>query len=69
MRVGDRLLSQLESGIVDQRALYWYERDQLESAQASVVWTGQMDVASIPNQTVTTLVPIRDMLRDQAPGA
>ncbi|MEY4880408.1 MAG: hypothetical protein RJB62_1877 [Pseudomonadota bacterium] len=43
MRVGDRLLSQLESGIVDQRALYWYERDQLESAQASVVWTGQMD--------------------------
>jgi len=69
LRVGDRLLSQLETGIVDQRALYWYERETLENYQASVVWEGQMGVGSIPNHDVSTLIPIRDMMGDQRPGA
>jgi uncharacterized protein YfaS (alpha-2-macroglobulin family) len=69
MRVGDRLLTQLETGIINQQSLYWYERERLENEQAATVWTGQMDVAVIPNQSVTTLIPIREMMNGQPPGA
>lgn len=69
MRVGDRLLTQLETGIIDQQQLYWYERSRLENEQAATIWSGQMDVAVVPNQSVTTLIPIREMIEDQPPGA
>ncbi len=69
IRVGDRLLSQIESGTVDQTTLYSYDETQLESQQGSVVWKGEMDVANVKNDTVVTLVPIRDMLKDEKPGA
>ncbi|HTO40388.1 MAG TPA: alpha-2-macroglobulin, partial [Rhizomicrobium sp.] len=69
IRVGDRLLSQLESGVLDQTALYRWDEQQLENNQGSTVWTGTMEVASQPNGTVTTLIPVNSVLKDKPPGA
>ena len=63
MRVGDRLLSQLQTGVVDQREFYDYERNNIENEQGQVVWTGQMNVLdNRRNDEATTAVPA-------APGA
>ena len=69
IRVGDRLLSQIESGTVDQTTLYSWKNSDLESSQGTLVWTGAMDIANSKNDTVVTLIPIRDMLRGKPPGA
>jgi len=69
IRVGDRLLSQIESGVVDQTTLYSWDESQLENNQGSVVWTGTMDVANVKNDTVVTLIPIRNILNAKKPGA
>ncbi|HWA30285.1 MAG TPA: MG2 domain-containing protein, partial [Rhizomicrobium sp.] len=69
IRVGDRLLSQIESGTVDQTTLYSYDESQLEDNQGSLVWTGTMDVANVKNDSVVTLIPIRDILKGKPPGA
>ena len=69
LRVGDRLLSQLETGVVDQTSLYGWDQNQIQTAQGSLIWSGEMDVAVSKNEAVTTLIPLRDMLKTQAPGA
>ena len=69
IRVGDRLLSQIESGTVDQTTLYSYDEQTIENNQGSVVWSGTMDVANIKNDSVVTLIPIRDILNGKPPGA
>ena len=69
IRVGDRLLSQIESGVVDQTTLYSWDADQLENNQGSVVWTGTMDVDSVKNASVVTLIPIATILKNRKPGA
>ncbi|MGH6871129.1 MAG: alpha-2-macroglobulin family protein [Rhizomicrobium sp.] len=69
IRVGDRLLSQIESGTVDETTLYSYDEQQLENQQGSVVWKGTMDVANVKNDSVVTLIPIHDMLKNEQPGA
>lgn len=68
LRVGDRLLSQLETGIVDQGSLYGWDQNQIQTAQGSVLWQGEMDVALSKNEAVTTLIPLRDMIKTRAPG-
>ncbi|MBN9557482.1 MAG: alpha-2-macroglobulin family protein [Alphaproteobacteria bacterium] len=69
IRVGDRLLSQLESGVLDQTALYRWNEEQIADNQGSTVWTGSMDVASTRNESVVTLIPIDQVLKDRKPGA
>jgi len=69
IRVGDRLLSQIESGVVDQTTLYSWDETQLENNQGSVVWSGAMDVSNVKNDSVVTLIPIRDLLNGKKPGA
>ena len=69
VRVGDRLLSQIESGVVDQTTLYSYDETQLENNQGQIVWSGAMDVRNIKNDSVVTLIPIRDILKGKPPGA
>ena len=69
IRVGDRLLSQIESGTVDQTTLYSWKDSDLENSQGTLVWSGAMDVANIKNDSVVTLVPIRDILKGKPPGA
>jgi uncharacterized protein YfaS (alpha-2-macroglobulin family) len=72
IRVGDRLLSQIESGTVDETTLYSWDATQLQDNQGSVVWSGTMDVANpdnIKNESVVTLVPIDKILKDKKPGA
>ena len=69
IRVGDRLLSQIESGTVDQTTLYSWKDSDLENSQGTLVWSGSMDVANVKNDSVVTLVPIRDILKGKPPGA
>lgn len=69
IRVGDRLLSQIESGTVDQTTLYSWKNSDLEESQGTLVWSGTMDVANVKNDSVVTLVPIREILKGKAPGA
>ena len=65
IRVGDRLLSQIESGVVDETTLYSYDQTQLENSQGAVVWSGTMDVANVKNDSVVTLIPIHDILKNK----
>jgi uncharacterized protein YfaS (alpha-2-macroglobulin family) len=69
IRVGDRLLSQIESGLVDRTTLYSWDEDQLETNQGQVIWTGSMDIDSVQNASVVTLIPIADILKNRKPGA
>ena len=69
VRVGDRLLSQIENGVVDETSLYSYDQTQLENSQGTAVWSGTMDVANVKNDTVVTLIPIRQILKNKQPGA
>jgi hypothetical protein len=70
IRVGARLLSQLQTGVVDQRQFYSYEANQVEDEQGAVIWEGQMDVPpSFKNQSATVLFPLRKALEGKkGPG-
>lgn len=68
LRVSDRLVSQLQSGLIDQRVLYGYDEEQLQENQASLVWEGEMAVAARKNQTVTTVFPIAKAIQSAKPG-
>ena len=69
IRVGDRLLSQIETGTIDQTQLYGWDEKQLENNQGVLVWQGSMAVNNIKNDTVVTQIPIRDLLKGKKPGA
>jgi len=69
IRVGDRLLSQIETGTIDQTQLYGWDEKQLENNQGVLVWQGSMAVANVKNDTVVTQIPIRDLLKGDKPGA
>ncbi|MDR3527324.1 MAG: hypothetical protein P4L57_08585, partial [Rhizomicrobium sp.] len=69
IRVGDRLLSQIESGTVDETTLYSWGANEIQNNQGSLVWQGTMDVANIKNDTVVTLIPIESLLKNRKPGA
>ncbi len=69
IRVGDRLLSQLQSGLLDSRVLYGWDVQQIESQRGRVVWDGTLSVAAVRNRSVRTLFPIREALSDAQPGA
>ncbi len=70
VRVGDRLLSQLQTGVVDQREFYDYERNTLEDEQGQVVWTGQLTVPNNRrNDEAITLFPLRRALKEKQAGA
>jgi uncharacterized protein YfaS (alpha-2-macroglobulin family) len=69
IRVGDRLLSQIESGTVDETTLYSWGAHEIENNQGSLVWQGTMDVANVKNDTVVTLIPIDQLLKNKKPGA
>ncbi|HWA03779.1 MAG TPA: alpha-2-macroglobulin [Rhizomicrobium sp.] len=69
IRVGDRLLSQIESGVVDETTLYSWKGNDLENSQGKLVFEGTMDVNAVKNDSVVTLIPIRSILKDGKPGA
>lgn len=68
IRVGDRLLSQLRSGIVDERETYPYDAEQVENEQGSLVWSGRLKTDGPRNVPITTAFPIRDVLEAREPG-
>ncbi|MFO1248568.1 MAG: alpha-2-macroglobulin [Alphaproteobacteria bacterium] len=69
IRVGDRLLSQIETGTIDNTTLYTWDAKQLQDNQGKLVWQGNMAVDNVKNDSVTTLIPIHDLLKGQKPGA
>jgi len=69
IRVGDRLLSQIETGTVDNTTLYGWDVNQLRDNQGTLVWQGVMPVDNVKNDSVVTLIPIRDLLKGKKPGA
>jgi len=70
VRVGDRLLAQLRTGVIDQREFYQYERNTIEDEQGQIIWEGQLTVPNNRrNDEVTTLFPLRRALKDKNPGA
>lgn len=70
IRVGDRLLSQLQTGVVDQREFYEYDRDAIENQQGQLVWEGQLSVPNNRrNDEAMTLFPLRTALKQTLPGA
>lgn len=69
IRVGDRLLTQIQTGLLDETSLYLYDERRLSEDQGALVWSGEMDVTLSRNEAVTTLVPIRTILTPNKPGA
>jgi alpha-2-macroglobulin len=69
IRVGDRLLSQIESGAVDETTLYSWSAQEIENNQGQMVWSGTVSVKNVHNDSVVTLIPIGDTLKDRKPGA
>ena len=68
IRVGDRLLSQIESGTVDETSLYSWSANEIENSQGSLLWQGSVEVANVKNDTVVTLIPIDNVLKNKKPG-
>ncbi|MDZ4739678.1 MAG: alpha-2-macroglobulin [Alphaproteobacteria bacterium] len=70
IRVGDRLLSQLQTGVVDQREFYEYDRQAIENEQGQLVWEGQLLVPNNRrNDEAVTLFPLRKALQATQAGA
>lgn len=68
LRVGDRLLSQLSQGLVDETQLYSWSTDSIENEMGALAWKGTMDVEGAKNATVTTLIPLRDAIKGKKAG-
>ena len=68
LRVGDRLLAQLERGLIDQTNLYSYDAWDLENESGEQVWDGQMVVKGQKNETVKTIFDIREAVTEWKPG-
>lgn len=69
IRVGDRLLSQISTGSVDETTLYSWGAQEIENNQGSLIWQGTMDVSGPKNDSVVTLIPIDKLLKNRKPGA
>jgi uncharacterized protein YfaS (alpha-2-macroglobulin family) len=69
IRVGDRLLSQITSDVVDQTSLYSWSDTSIQDNQGKLIWSGTMDVQNVKNDNVVTLIPINQILKDKQPGA
>ncbi|MGH6981711.1 MAG: alpha-2-macroglobulin family protein, partial [Stellaceae bacterium] len=69
MRVPDRLLSQISSDAFTQRQSYRWGVQEWENQKAATLWQGEMTVTSKPNETATTLFPLRDVLKYKKPCA
>ncbi len=67
-RVSDRnLLRSIQEGYFN-RPLGGYELDRFTGEVAQEVWTGTGEVRSELNRTMTTRLPLGDVLKDQPPG-
>jgi alpha-2-macroglobulin len=68
MRVPARLLTQIPITTFTQRQAYSWDVQSLKDQQAAVLWQGEMTVASKPNESVTTLFPLSQVIKDTKPG-
>ncbi|MGH6988869.1 MAG: alpha-2-macroglobulin family protein, partial [Stellaceae bacterium] len=68
LRVPARLLSQIPLANFTERQVYGWDVESLKNQQAAVLWHGEMSVAAKPNQSVTTLFPLTEIIKDKKPG-
>src|SRR5215469_824266 len=47
IRVGDRLLSQIQSDVVDETSLYSWTDNEIETSQGKLIWEGTLDVQNV----------------------
>jgi len=67
-RINDRnLVDQLQRGSIGHTLSAW-EVEQLESVDGEKLWSGSIDLEAPRNRTVTTVVPVQEVLGDPAPG-
>jgi len=45
-----------------------YEIDEIVNRTGSLVWQGEMAISGERNRTVTTAIPLKDLLREKGPG-
>ncbi|HYM30973.1 MAG TPA: alpha-2-macroglobulin, partial [Candidatus Cybelea sp.] len=65
-RIGDRNLARSAFGRNSKGEPYYYNPD---SSVAAPVWTGEMPIASVHNERVTTIIPLADVIKTRRPGA
>ncbi len=68
-RVGDRLLALMRADMVDEKQVYRYRENELESAQGKLVWRGRQPVQNQRNRQVSTLIPLAPMIGKAESGA
>jgi alpha-2-macroglobulin len=67
-RVPERLLSQFGLESFTQRQAYLYREQDIEDQRTTPVWKGEMAVKGARNETVTTLFPLHDVIKERKPG-
>ena len=70
-RVPDRMVARRnpETGTATLEGDYSWEYEDAATNIREVVWTGDVDIKSVKNQTVTTVLPIGAQIKDLEPGA
>lgn len=79
-RIGERLLPRLsksafsdsvddEESTADRKVMTTWNLKTFRESQGALVWTGSMEVRNVQNTSVTTAIPIREMVKDWKPGA
>ncbi|MBN9434909.1 MAG: alpha-2-macroglobulin family protein [Bosea sp.] len=67
-RIGDRSVAIAVRDGTFLRQLDSYSADQIASQSGQEIWTGEIEVTSKLNETVTTAIPIGDALKTVEPG-
>ncbi|MBV9835981.1 MAG: alpha-2-macroglobulin family protein [Alphaproteobacteria bacterium] len=78
-RIGERLLPRLsksafsdssdDEDVSDRKVMTPWNLNTFRDSQGALVWTGSMEVRNVQNTSVTTAIPIREMVKDYKPGA
>lgn len=69
IRVGDRLLSQMRSDLLDERTAWSYSVSEFQNETGRLVWKGTMPVKGPRNTAVTSLFPLAEAIGKPEPGA
>lgn len=69
IRIGDRLLSQMRSELIDERTAWSYAISEFENDTGRLVWKGTMPVKGPRNTAVTSLFPLSEVIGKAEPGA
>lgn len=69
IRIGDRLLSQMRSDLLEERTAWSYSISEFQNETGRLVWKGTMPVKGPRNTPVTSLFPLSEIIGKPEPGA